>query len=208
MKILFFILVILIIIGFINLKFRLKYCKKEGFNVILRVVFFRFFLYSSIRGKEKKGLQKKEGLKKEKEKKEKKKEDKKKKKKQKKSLEEILAIVKILLKPIPRFLKFLNRGFKITNVRFKVKIASDDAKNTALMYANFSKFFYITLGIISSYCRVIKKDIDIKMNFLEEKPDANFNIDFKISIGRIFIGISIYLFFVVVGFINKCLFKR
>ena len=60
MKILFFILVILIIIGLINLKFRLKYCKKEGFNVILRVVFFRFFLYSSIRGREKKGLQKKE----------------------------------------------------------------------------------------------------------------------------------------------------
>ncbi len=208
MKILFFVLVILIIIGLINLKFRLNYCKKEGFNVILRVVFFRFFLYSSSRKKKKENLKKEEDLKKKEVKKAKKKEDKKKKKKQKKSLEEILEIVKILLKPIPRFLKFLNRGFKITDVRFKVKIASDDAKNTALMYANFSKFFYIVLGFVSSYCKVIKKDIDIKLNFLEEKPDANFNIDFKISIGRIFIGISIYLFFVVVGFINKGLFKK
>ena len=48
----------------------------------------------------------------------------------------------------------------------------------------------------------------LALNFLEEKPDANFNIDFKISIGRIFIGILIYLFFVVVGFINKGLFKK
>ncbi len=207
MKILFFVLVVLMIIGLINLRFRIKYCKKEGFNVILRVVFFRFFLYSSSRKKKKDSLQKKD-LKKEKSKKLKKKKEKKKKKKQKKSLEEILEIVKILLKPIPKFLKFLNRGFRITNVVFRVEIASSDAKNTALIYANFSKFFYISLGIICSYCKVIKKEINIKLNFLEEKPDASFNIDFRISIGRIFIGILLYLFFVVIGFINKSLFKK
>ena len=185
MMILFFIIVLLVIFGFIKLRFKLKYCEKEGFNVVLRVVFLRFFLYSSNVYKKKT-----------------------KKKKRLKSLSEIVEIVEIFLRPAPTFLKFLNRGFKITNIKFKVKIASDDAKNTALMYANFIKVFYMVLGFISSYCKVIKKDIDIRLNFLEDKPAANFDIDFKVSIGRIFIGILIYLFLVFVGFINKGLIKK
>ena len=202
MMILFFIIVLLVIFGFIKLRFKLKYCEKEGFNVVLRVVFLRFFLYSSNVYKKKKGLRKKEKKKKTKIKK------KTKKKKRLKSLSEIVEIVEIFLRPAPTLLKFLNRGFKITNIKFKVKIASDDAKNTALMYANFIKVFYMVLGFISSYCKVIKKDIDIRLNFLEDKPAANFDIDFKVSIGRIFIGILIYLFLVFVGFINKGLIKK
>ena len=206
MKILFIVLLLMLLIGFVKLNFNVRYCEKKGFEAVLKVVFFKFFLYTK---NKKKNLKKKELKTKKDNKKEKQKKQKiKRKQKKKKDIFEILELIKILLRPVPRFLRFLNRGFRINIIRFKAIIAKQEAKDTALLYSEICKIFYNVLGVVGNYCCIVRKDIDISLDFINNKTKVSFDLKFSITVGRIIVGVLIYLFFVLCGFVTIRFFNN
>ena len=98
-----------------------------------------------------------------------------------------------MIEPIPNLLKFLNRGFKINLFNLNWRVAKQDAKDTALDYVKTVSFVYNIFKILSFFCRVEKKNILIVPDYLNEKSNFNFILDSKISVGRILVGVTIYL---------------
>ena len=193
MKIFIIILIIfvLVVIGLVKLNLVVTFNEKKGFYVFLKVFYLKFNLFSTEKKKSENEI--KSEIKRENNKNKKSNT----KKENKKNFFQTLWFIKILIKPIPKILKFLNRGLKIKRFYLNAKIAEESAKKTALAYVNFSKIIYIFLGFISSYCKLKEKKIIIKPDFLNEKSSFDFVLKMNISVARIVFAILIYLFSVI-----------
>ena len=207
MKVLFIVFIFIFILLFIQLRFVISFSQEKGLKVLLNIVFFRILIFPFKKGG-KVGEKTKKFKKKEKLLDEKRKERKEKnKKKRKKDIFQILEFIKILIRPIPKFLRFLNRGFKISELNFQANVANEDARETVTLYYNFCRVFYYMLGLISSYCCIVKKDVNIVLDFINEKTEFCFKICFRIRIGRIIFGIFVYLFYITIDLISYFIFK-
>ena len=129
-------------------------------------------------------------------------------KKHKKNFLKNKNIVFSLIEPIPNLLKFLSRGFIINLFSLNWRVAKQDAKDTALDYVKKISFVYNLVRIISFFCRLGEKDILVVPDYVNEKSNFSFNMDCKISIGRIFSGVFIYIFRVSVKLIFKGYLKN
>ncbi len=186
MKVFIIILLILILIGFINLKVSFIFNEKIGFRFFLKIFFLKFNIYP--KKKEAKDYEKKV--------------TKKKVKKEKKNIFENIKMVKILVKSLPSLLQTLNKGFKITNIRFYVDVAREQAFETAILYVKFFNIIYFVFCFIKRFCKVKKSCFNIKPNFLIETSKYDILINMKVSIGRIFIATFKYIIVVFFGLVK------
>lgn len=186
MKVFIIILLILILIGFINLKVSFIFNEKIGFRFFLKIFFLKFNIYP--KKKEAKDYEKKI--------------TKKSVKKEKKNIFENIKMVKILIKSLPSLLQTLNKGFKITNIRFYVDVAREQAFETAILYVKFSNIVYFVFAFIKRFCKVKKSCFKIKPNFLIETSRYDILINMKVSIGRIFIATFKYIVIVFFGLVK------
>ena len=186
MKVFIIILLILILIGFINLKVSFIFNEKIGFKFFLKIFFLKFNIYP--KKKEAKDYEKKV--------------TKKKVKKEKKNIFENIKMVKILIKSLPSLLQTLNKGFKITNIRFYVDVAREQAFETAILYVKFYDIVYFVFCFIKRFCKVKKSCFNIKPNFLIETSKYDILINMKVSIGRIFIATFKYIIVVFFGLVK------
>ena len=191
MKVFIIILLILILIGFINLKVSFIFNEKIGFRFFLKIFFLKFNIYP--KKKEAKDYEKKVT---------KKKITKKKVKKEKKNIFENIKVVKILIKSLPSLLQTLNKGFKITNIRFYVDVAREQAFETAIFYVKFFNIICFVFAFIKRFCKVKKSCFNIKPNFLIETSKYDILINMKVSIGRIFIATFKYIIVVFFGLVK------
>lgn len=187
MKIFIIILIVFVAVGLVKLNLGVVFNEKKGFCVFLKFFNFKFNVFCSKKGKDFKKTKSKIKLKKEK---------KKTKKENKKNFFQTVWLVKILVEPIPKILKFLNKGLKIKKIFLDAKIAEKDAKKTALAYVNFSKIIYVFLGFVSSYCKIKEKKIIIKPDFLIEESKFDFVLRLNVSFARIVFAILLYLILV------------
>lgn len=188
MKIIIIFLVVFVVVGLVKLNLGVVFNQRKGLCVFLKIFVLKFNIFSSKIEKDEKKI--KEKTKQKNKKKKAKKED-------GKNFFQTLWLVKILIEPIPKVLKFLNRGLKIKRFYLNAKIAQQDAKTTALTYVKFSEMVYVFLGFVSSYCKLKEKQIIIKPDFLNEKSSFDFVLKMNVGFARVFFAILIYLFFVI-----------
>ena len=152
----FFSCLILFLIGLIKIKLFL--CFKEEFGYIaLKILFFKFSLFSTEKSNSKRSVLK-ETSKKTKSKNQKIDKNKKKSKK-KQSLSEKIDLFFLILKPTFGLLEFLNRGFQIKKIRLNLQIAGEDACKTAVMYGRFCCYFVgFHLFLETFIVKLIKKN--------------------------------------------------
>lgn len=204
MKILLFVLMFFFILSLIRLRFFIIFDEPQGFRIFLKAVCFEIYIFP---GKKKENLKKNKKIKK-KNKKIKKKNEDKEKKKNKKELSQIVEFAKIFIKPVPKFLRFLNRGFKISELKFNASIVKKDAYETALFCCKINTLLYYILGVVSTYCKVLEHKINILADFVGEKSEYYFKMCFEIRILRIILAIFIYLFFVIINLICYFILKN
>lgn len=188
MKIFIIILIVFVAVGLVKLNLGVVFNEQKGFCVFLKVFILKFNIFSSEKEKSEEKSKRKIEIKKKK---------KKTKKEDKKNFFQSVWLIKILIEPIPKILKFLNRGLKIKRFYLNAKISQEDAKKTALAYAKFSEIIYIFFGFVSSYCKIKEKEIIIKPDFLNEKSSFNFVLKMNVSFARFIFAILRYLFSVI-----------
>lgn len=192
-------------------KIKLLFVSKRNFlcEVYLKILFFKFKLFSSFKSagdyEEKKIVEnKRKNLKQSSSVQRKSKLKREKKSKKKQSIFEKLGLVGLLFEPSVKLLKFLNRGFKIKNFRINFEIAGEDACKTAVFYGNFCCFFYGFFKLLSSVCNVEVDHIKIEPNFRSEVSNYNSSFCMQIRIGRLFAGLFLYIFTIIVKiFLNN-----
>lgn len=114
-------------------------------------------------------------------------------KKNKQSLFQKINFLGLLFEPTVDLFKFLNRGFKITNIKLNFELASEDAHKTAVFYGNFCSFFYGFFGLLSSVCKLEVDKIRIVPNFRAEESAYISNFCMQICFGRLFFGLFKYI---------------
>jgi len=172
-------------------------CNAEsGFAVFLRILFFKIPLYPS---KEKKVNTKKFSirkfrkmrrreeakLRKKKAKQPAKKSEGKPKKKLSETVSGILDLIKnVVLKTIKKFGKHL----RIEVLKLHIKIASDDAAKTAILYGTISQSVAYILEILSRVVRTKKpsESVIVQPDFVAQKSAADILIVFKLRTWHIF----------------------
>lgn len=202
MKFVIILLAIILIIGLIKIRFKILYDKNKGLNIIVKILFLKFIIFSS---------KSKKSNKKEREDEEKVvKKAKKKPKKEKKNILQTINMIKILIIPLPKLLKYLIKKFKITKLKLNFNISNEDAKKTALNYAKISCLTYNLVRFINCFCKVKVKneEIVITPNFLKETSDYFCLLNFNIKIAKIFIGLSIYFTNVLLELFSQKFFKK
>lgn len=203
MKFVIIFLMIILIIGLIKIRFKVLYNKEMGLDIVVRVLFLKIKLFSTKKSK-KKELKDADNKIKKMEKKEKKK----KKKKEKKNVFQTINFIKILILPLPKLLKFLIRGFKITKLKLNISISKEYAEKTALEYAKISSLVYNLFCLIKRYVKIKNDEIIIKPNFLDDFSQYDCLLKLNVRISRIFIGVCIYFFNVLLEIFSKNLFKK
>ena len=197
MKFVIIFLVVVLIIGLIKIRFKILYNKNEDLNFVIKIIFLKFNIFSSNENKQNakdKNIE----------------ESKKKKKKEKKNILQTISMIKILIIPLPKLLKFLIEGLKITKLKLKIFISEEYAEKTALEYVKISCLVYNLVCLVNCYCKVKVKneEIVIKPNFLKESSEYFCLLNFNIKIARIFIGLCIYFFNVLLELFFQKLFKK
>lgn len=193
MKFVIMFLTIILGIGLIKIRFKILYCDAIGFSVKIRILFLKFTIFSS---KKKKEIKSKNEI------------AKKDKHKKKKSVFKTINFVKVLVIPLPKLLKFLINGLKITKLKLNISISKEYAEKTALEYAKISCLVYNLFCLIKRYIKTKNEEILIKPNFLEESSKYNCLLNFNIRFSRIFIGICIYFFNVLLVMFSENSFKK
>ena len=194
MKFVIIFLVVVLIIGLIKIRFKILYNKNEGLSFVIKIIFLKFNIFSSNENKQNakdKNIEKA-------------------KKKEKKNILQTISMIKILIIPLPKLLKFLIEGLKITKLKLKIFISEEYAEKTALEYAKISCLAYNLVCLVNCYCKVKVKneEIVIKPNFLKESSEYFCLLNFNIKIARIFIGLCIYFFNVLLELFSQKLFKK
>ncbi len=199
MYVLFFVLFFIVLIGLIKLRFYVRLDEKKNLVVFFRILFLKKYVYYKKSGENKKiGSRKKI-------KKKKHETDDSKKKKDRKSIFKNKNFVVSLVEPIPGLLKFLNKGFVITFFSLNLKVAKEEAKETALDYVKKVSFICNVVRIVCCFCNVKKKKISVLPDYVHEQSTICFILNTKISVGRIFLGVIIYMFRVLIKLMFKAI---
>ena len=204
MKVFFILVIIFLIIGFLKFKLMVLLNNEEGIKITLKIMIIKLFEYPS--KKKQRDLKEKDldsDKISDKSHKHKKKKDEKKKKKKKKNILQMFSALQIFILPLPKFLKFLNKGLKVTDLKILMKVGGEDAKTTALNYSKKVSLIFNILSILQRYCSIEKKDISISPNFLAEESKYKMFVNIKISVGRVVIGVLMYAYLVFMGLLSK-----
>lgn len=192
------ILLIIVVIGLIRLKFEFYYTVGSGVNLKLKILFLNFKLYPKLLAKKKVRSYNVKA----KQPNERKDEDGGKKKR---NILKNIRMAKIFIEPIPNLLKFLNKGFNIHHFSVNINISGADAKDVAMNYARVCGVFSALFTYIFSVCKFNKKSIKIKPDFIGERSFVNIFLQASVGIGRLVVGVTIYLFTVVFKIISLSL---
>lgn len=196
----FLFLILLFFIGFIRIKILFDLNDSRFFRICLKILFFRFVLFSNfecddkLNFEESKIKKKRENLKKIK----KKKRESKKSDKKKLLFLEKFNLFFVLFEPTVNFLKFLNRGLVIKNFKLYFNLAGEDACRTAIFYGNFCGWFYSFFKIFRSIFNVEVDCLKIVPNFVVEKSKYNLNFCMQLRLGRLLIGLLKYILTIIV----------
>lgn len=191
-----FVVVLLVLIGFIKIK--LLVCLKSGFShsFFLKILFFKFLIFpKKVKKKNKKQFVKSEIVEGEKG------QDLNKKTKKKfnlQSFSEKAELFFLILEPTFNMLKFLNKGFKIKKFNLNLQIVGDDACSAAVSYGRFCWLFGSLFKFFSSVCRIEVERFRVVPVFVTETLSYNFSCCMQIGVGRLFIGFLKYFFIVVI----------
>ena len=162
------------------LRINLHIIYENDLNVYLRVLFIKYTIFPE---KEKKFNEKKH--KKKIEKKKKSQEPVLKEKSEKDSKPSLLDKIRYIKELLSVFLKAFSRHLRVKLKWLRIKIASDDAAQTAIMYGAVSGVVANILELIDSYTNLnaLKEDaVSVEPDFTSEKCEASINISLSISV--------------------------
>ena len=179
---------------------------RENVTVMIRILFLKIPIFPKPKSTKKKKKKKKKP--KEKKKKEKNKDESKKKPKKK---VDIVFWVRLLLDVVTTLFKKLGQHFKIRIHAYEICVASEDAAKTAVMYGTvqaLSETLFLRLEKAINFKIVKNAPFGVYVDFLAEKPKANVEIDFSISIGGVFAILFGAIFAFIKSFITLTLKKN
>ena len=177
------ILILILFILLLKLKFQIAYTEENGFNINLKILFFKLKLLAK---NEKKNLVKKKSnsLNKKKAKHFNK----------KKSFADVLKKIKLLLKPAPKLIKMILRRIEIRKLNVDWAICEEDAFKTATKFGGCSAVFFGLLRIFKKNGVVKVNEIKIYPQFNLEKTKCNVFFILQISVFWLVFALMAYVF--------------
>ena len=125
--------------------------------------------------------------------------------KKKLTFKQIKYLLRLVLRVLKVFLLKFKKALRITSVKVKIKVASDDAAKTAYMYAavsagfaNLEAFLYEFMN----YKKVKKKNVAIYADFLSETIEADIHIVLRLRVGQV-LGVAFSSLFAAIGYYIK-----
>ena len=179
--------VILLLIFIIKLKFQIGYVEQTGFEVNLKILFFKLKIFpKNGKIKNRKKIVKKSNHQFN--------EKKPKKVKKKKSFLSVLKTIKMFLKPFPRLVKMILKRIKIKKLFVDWCVCEENAFKTAIKFGGCSAVFYGILRIFQRNGFVEIKSVKIYPRYDVEKGSCNVSLILQISIFWLFFAILTYIF--------------
>ena len=117
--------------------------------------------------------------------------------KKKQSIFEKVNVILLLVNPTINLLEYLNRGFKIKRIKINLKIAGNDACQTAIFYGKFCCFFYSLLKLVRSVLNLEIETLKIEPNFYLDETCYNLSFYMQLGVGRLVIGVVKYIFIII-----------
>ena len=105
--------------------------------------------------------------------------------KKKLGFSDIMYIVKLVLRVLKIFFKRFNRYLYIKAVKIKIKVASDDAAKTAIMYGVCAQSVAYILEILDNKTNIDynkNAEVNVAVDYLAEKPSADIDIAFSLRV--------------------------